>query len=157
MTNIRDTVKTALDTTLRQTAPFTLLNFSKLPLFTPFRRMTKIPTLIGAVVSHPLDYTAIVYDGMPATRLPIGNLIYATSLNVLCAYVFEIPNYRVDVFPHYMTVYRPDAVTRTEFEDSKLIHQNQHINVFWSEHGCMLINFVGRNKFFEPNDLRGGH
>ena len=49
MTSIRDAVKTALDTTLRQTAPFTLLNFSKLPLFAPFRRMTKIPTLIGAV------------------------------------------------------------------------------------------------------------
>lgn len=145
-----------INTTLCQAAPFSLINFATLPLFQPLKRL-RLPTLLGAVISKPLDPGSILYDGMPETRLPIGNLIYVTSLNVLCAYIFEFPNNKVAVFPHYMVVYRADALERTMFEDARPVHQNQHINIFWSEHGAMLINFVNKNTFFDPNDLRGGH
>ncbi len=157
MNEYPEELRAAINATLTQVAPFSFLNFGALPAFESFRKTRRLPTFLGAVVAKPLDQPSIKYDAMPATKLPIGHMYYVTSLNVLSSYVIVVPNYKVSVFSHYMTVHRPDAEQRTAFEDARLIHQNAHLNIFWSEDGVLMVNFVNRPRFFDATFLRGGH
>ena len=156
MTSYSSEIFFALDTTIIQARPYSFLDVNSLPIFEPFKRKS-IPKMIAISIDKPLDPSSIVYDTLPMTKLPIGELHYITSLNILCAYLIITPNYNVSTHFNYCLVYRPDTEKKIYFEGTKLIHQNTNLNMFWSEDGVFMASFINKPFLFDAAFLRGGH